>query len=52
MKKDTKSHTAYQRRLDIFKNKNIYSVDMLNEVLKSLTSQLESQNNKDVGHLI
>lgn len=52
MKKDTKSQTAYQRRLDIFKNKNIYSVDMLNEVLKSLTSQLESQNNKDVGHLI
>ena len=52
MKKDTKSQTAYQRRMDIFKNKNIYSVDMLNEVLKSLTSQLESQNNKDVGHLI
>lgn len=52
IKKDTKSQTAYQRRLDIFKNKNIYSVDMLNEVLKSLTSQLESQSNEDVGHLI
>lgn len=52
IKKDTKSQTAYQRRLDIFKNKNIYSVDMLNEVLKSLTSQLESQNNKDVRYLI
>lgn len=52
IKKDTKSQTAYQRRMDIFRNKNIYSVDMLNEVLKSLTSQLESQNNKDVGHLI
>lgn len=52
LKNDTKSQTAYQRRLDIFKNKNIYTVDMLNEVLKSLTSQLESRNNKDVGHLI
>ncbi len=52
IKNDTKSQTAYQRRLDIFKSKNIYSVDMLNEVLKSLTSQLENQNNKDVGHLI
>lgn len=52
VKKDTKSQAAYQRRLDIFKNKNIYSSDMLNEVLKSLTSQLESQSNKDVEHLI
>ena len=51
-RRDTKSQTAYQRKIDIFKNKNIYSINMLNEVMKSLTSQLNSQNNKDVGHLI
>lgn len=52
IKRDTKSQIVYQRKIDIFSNTNIYSVDMLNEVLRSLTSQLESPNNKDVWELI
>lgn len=43
IKKDTKSQAAYQKQIEIFKNANIYKIEMLKQVLTSLTSQAQSQ---------
>lgn len=44
--------TAYEKRLSIFGNKNIYSADMLKSVAERLAAQEQDPNNKQAKDLI
>lgn len=43
---------AYEKRLSVFSNKNIYNGEMLKSVIERLTSQAQDPNNKQAKNLI
>ena len=51
-RKNEKTEMAYNKKLAVFKNPNIYSPEMLDIVIQSLKAQLESPNNVSTKHLI
>lgn len=51
-KKSEKTETAYNKKLDVFKNRNIYSAEMLDSLRQSLKAQSENPNNASIKQLI
>lgn len=48
----TAAQKAYEKRLSVFSNKNIYNVEMLKSVVERLTSQAQDPNNKQAKNFI